>query len=142
MREIAEMPDVKEERITPMWMKSLETFIGSDGNKFAINLEKSIEKNIISMLDELGIQASVKTDRYSLPIHGIVSSSSGPDSYIPAIYDSSMVKRQFLKVLLNEDCRKVRFYVYVHTSEPEDNTVFPAFFLKRFLIEIRYYLHD
>jgi len=142
MREIAEMPDIKEERITPMWMKYLETFIGSDGNKFAINLEKSIEKNIISMLTELGIQASVKSDKYSLPVHGCVTSSSGQDSYVNAIFDSTIVKRQFVKTLLNEGCRKVRFYAYVHTSEPEEKNGIQAFLMKRFIIEIRYYLHD
>lgn len=141
MREVVELEEIKEERFTPMW-KNLETFIGPDGNSWAVKKEKAIEENVIKMLEELGIRASVKSDRYSLPTHGYVASSSGQDSYIPAIYDSSRVKRQFLKVLLNEDCRKVRFYVYIHTTEPEEKTGFPAFFLKKFIIEIRYYLHD
>ena len=141
MRE-AKLMEIKEERMTPKWMYYMETFIGSDGNKFAINLEKSIEKNIIKMLSELNIQASVKSDRYSLPVHGHVMSQSAKSSYIPDIYDSASIKRQFLKVLLNEDCRKVRFYVYIHSTEPENATGLLAFFGLRFNMEIRYYLHD
>ena len=32
-----------------------------------INLEKKIEKDMIGVLSKMGINASVKTDRYSLP---------------------------------------------------------------------------
>jgi hypothetical protein len=134
--------EIKEERITPQWMNTLGVFIGEDGNAWAIKKEQAIEENIINMLRELGIQASVKSDRYSLPPHGVVKSSNGFDSYVPAIYDSSNVKRKLLKVILNEDCRKIRFYVYIHTTEVEKGQGFKTFFGRKLHIEIRYYLHD
>lgn len=137
----AEILPVNKERLTPHWMRILQAFIGTDGNKFAIHLEKSIEKNIIEMLRELDIQASVKSDRYSLPIHGVVTSSSIYSSHVADIFSSSYVKRQFLKILLNEGCRKVRFYVYVYTTEIKSNGL-ESMLSNEFKIEIRYYLHD
>lgn len=139
---ISEVLPVIDNRITNQWMRCLETFIGSDGNKFAINLEQSIEEDIIKMLQELDIKASVKPDRYSLPVHGSVTSKSSFSSYIPDIYDSSEVKRNFLKIILNKGCRKVRFYVYIYTNELEGEKGFRAMLGKKFIIEIRYYLHD
>lgn len=111
--------EIKKDRITPQWMNILNTFIGEDGNNWAINKEQAIEGSVIKMLWELGITASVKSDRYSLPPHGVVKSTRGFNSYIPDIYDSSMVKRELLKVILNADCIKIRFYVYIHTTEIE-----------------------
>lgn len=137
----AEVLPVSKDRLNPYWIGILQAFIGNDGNKFAINLEKSIEKNIIEILIGLDIQASVKSDRYSLPIHGVVTSSSIYSSHIIDIFSSSYVKRQFLKILLNEGCRKVRFYVYVYTTEIKNNGL-ESMLSNEFKIEIRYYLHD
>lgn len=138
----SEIIDIKEERFTPQWKRKLDAFIGMDFNDWAIAKEKAIEENVINMLQELNIQASVKSDRYSLPAHGYVKSSAGDSSFINDIYDSSDVKRKLLKVILNDDCRKVRFYVYIYTTEDENATGFIAMFKKKFIIEIRYYLHD
>jgi len=133
--------EIKEERFTPQWSE-FKTFFGDDLNAWAIAKEKAIEENVIKMLEELNIHASVKSDRYSLPAHGYVLSKAGKSSYVPDVYNSASVKRKLLKVLLEEDCRKVRFYVYIYTTEVEGATGFQALFSKKFIIEIRYYLHD
>lgn len=138
----ANVMEVADVRLTPQWMRKLSTFIGDDGNEFALKKEQAIEKKIIELLEGLDIHASVKTDRYSLPVHGSVMTSNGDSSYVPDIYDSTAAIRKFLKVLLDEDCRKVRFYVYIYTTELENATGFKALFGKRFNIEIRYYLHN
>ena len=138
----AKVLEVDEVRMTPSWMHSLGAFIGEDGNAWAIAKEKAIEENIIKLLSELDIHASVKSDRYSLPVHGSVASNSGFSSYVSDIYDSSSVKRQLLKEILNVGARKIRFYVYIHTDEDAEATGFRAMFSKRFIISVRYYILD
>jgi hypothetical protein len=138
----AEVLPVNDVRITPQWMYYIETFIGSDGNKFATHQEKSIEKSIIKILDEIGIHASVKSDRYSLPVHGSVISSVGQSSYINDIFESKNVKRKFIKTILDSGCKKVRFYVYVYTTEVDSKSDMYSMFLKKYNIEIRYFIHN
>lgn len=136
------MKEIKENRITEGWMNMLRPFIGEDGNAWAINKEQTIEEEIIKLLDEIGIQASVKTDKHSLPVTGVVSSANGYDSYIPYIFSRTSVKRKLLKEILNADCRKIRFYVYIYTTEFEGaKNGFAAMLGRKFHIEVRYYLH-
>ena len=53
-----------------------------------INTEKTLEKKLIDVFNKLGIQASTKTDRYSLPHNNQVKITQYGESYVNAAYNS------------------------------------------------------
>lgn len=135
------MNQIAENRISKNWMARMSLFIGNDGNAWAIKKEKAIEAQLTELLGQIGIRATVKSDRYSLPATGSVMSSNSFDSYIPAIYSADNVSRKFIKEILNADCQKVRFYVYIHTEDYTGKNILKRMSVGTFNIEIRYYLH-
>jgi hypothetical protein len=98
-----------------------------------INLEKRIEKALIEMFRELDIQASVKTDRYSLPYTDQVLHTGYGESYLNAAFLSAPFKRKIVKELLEKNLFKIRFYVF---AEIEDQ--FP---MGKVNYYFRYYKH-
>ena len=98
-----------------------------------INLEKKIEKDMIGVLSKLGINASVKTDRYSLPFQGQIKTTQNGESYLNGAFESFQLYRKVLYKMLELNVYKVRFYIL---AEVEDS--FP---MGKVNYYFKYYVH-
>jgi len=98
-----------------------------------INLEKKIEKDMIEVFHKMGIHATVKTDRYSLPYQFQVRTTQNGESYLNGAFESVKLYRAVLRNLLEMDVYKIRFYIF---AEVEDS--FP---MGRVNYYFNYYIH-
>jgi hypothetical protein len=98
-----------------------------------INLEKKIEKDMIEVLFKMGIHATVKTDRYSLPYQFQIKTTQNGESYLNGAFESVKLYRAVLSNLVEMDVYKVRFYIF---AEVEDS--FP---MGRVNYYFNYYIH-
>jgi hypothetical protein len=98
-----------------------------------INLEKKIEKDMIGVLSKLGINATVKTDRYSLPFQGQIKTTQNGESYLNGAFESFQLYRKVLYKMLELNVYKVRFYIL---AEVEDS--FPMGNVNYYF---KYYVH-
>ena len=98
-----------------------------------INLEKKIEKDMIGVLSKLGINASVKTDRYSLPFQGQIKTTQNGESYLNGAFESFQLYRKVLYKMVELNVYKVRFYIF---AEVEDS--FP---MGKVNYYFKYYVH-
>lgn len=103
--------------------------------KFEIECEAKL-KDLFRMI---GIQSSVKRDRYSLPYkHEVVGEIEGT-SYINYAYNIDNIARVFVKDLLDNNVSKIRFYLFVEVIT-EDETMSKRYFGK-VVYKFRYMIH-
>lgn len=103
--------------------------------KFEIECEAKL-KDLFRMI---GIQSSVKRDRYSLPYkHEVVGEIEGT-SYINYAYNIDNIARVFVKDLLDKNVSKIRFYLFVEVIT-EDETMSKRYFGK-VVYKFRYMIH-
>lgn len=102
--------------------------------KSMVDLEKKIEKKLLEMFNDLNINATVKTDRYSLPHTKEIKITQYGESYLNGAFESWAFKRKIFKEVLGNDLHKLRFYVF---AEVEDH--FP---MGRVNYYFRYYPHN
>ncbi len=103
--------------------------------KFEIECEAKL-KDLFRMI---GIQSSVKRDRYSLPYkHEVVGEIEGT-SYINYAYNIDNIARVFVKDLLDKNVSKIRFYLFVEVIT-EDETMSKRYFGK-VVYNFRYMIH-
>lgn len=86
--------------------------------KWMVKRELSIEKWLLDTFAHLGINASVKTDRYSLPIMHQIKVTQYGESYLNGAFETYGICRKVLNTVLADDVHKLRFYVF---AEVEDN---------------------
>ena len=98
-----------------------------------INLEKKIEKDMIEVFKKMGINASVKTDRYSLPFQGQIKTTQNGESYLNGAFESIQLYRKVLHKMVELNVYKVRFYIF---AEVEDS--FP---MGKVNYYFNYYIH-
>lgn len=98
-----------------------------------INLEKKIEKDMIEILFKMGINASVKTDRYSLPYQHQIKTTQHGESYLNGAFESIKLYRAVLSEMVRMDIYKVRFYIF---AEVEDNP-----YMGKVNYYFNYYIH-
>jgi hypothetical protein len=98
-----------------------------------INLEKKIEKDMIKVLSKMGINASVKTDRYSLPFQDQIKTTQHGESYLNGAFESIKLYRTVLHKMVDLNVYKVRFYIF---AEVEDS--FP---MGKVNYYFNYYIH-
>ena len=85
--------------------------------KFEIDCEKKL-KNIFK---QIGIQSSVKRDRFSLPFtHEVVGEIEGT-SFINYAFNLDNIARVFVKDLLDKNIYKIRFYLTVDVITEDEN---------------------
>lgn len=99
-----------------------------------VTLEISIEKKIKTLLTSIGVAATVKTDRYSLPYVKEIKHTGMGESYLNGAFEIEPFLRTIAKEILNEDLFKIRFYVL---AEIEDR--FPMGQVNYYF---RYYPHN
>ncbi len=98
-----------------------------------INLEKKIEKDMIEVFSKMGINASVKTDRYSLPYQDQIKTTQHGESYLNGAFESFQLYRKVLYKMVELNVYKVRFYIF---AEVEDS--FP---MGKVNYYFNYYIH-
>jgi len=107
-----------------------------------LNKETTIEENLIQILWKLGVDASVKTNKKSLPYKEVfetILQRTKPYSY--SFYWRE-VYREFIKEILNRGYRKIRFYCELIPieSSKEDNP-FHMIDKPNYTCYIKYYIH-
>lgn len=128
-------------RNIPSLNNQLLFFLDKDNSKRTIdhyhtameNNETNIERRLVDLLDKLGIQASVKSNRYSLPYKNEVVHTGYGESYLNAAYETPRFFSKIVKELLHDDTYKIRFYILL---EVEDS--FP---IGKVNMKFRYYKH-
>ena len=98
-----------------------------------VNLEKQIEKRLIDTFRSFDINATVKSDRYSLPYTHEIKHTGYGESYLNGAFESMPLFRKIFKEILDENLYKIRFYIF---AEIEDR--FP---MGKVNYYFRYYKH-
>jgi len=96
--------------------------------------EISMEKWLVDTFAYLGINATVKSDRYSLPIMYQIKATQYGESYLNGAYESYNIFRKVLGKVLSEDIHKIRFYIF---AEVEDH-----FLMGKVNYYFNYYVHE
>lgn len=107
---------MEERFIAERLQKHLHHFMG-DLKEYLPKLEVELEEKIIEFISQVGIQSSVKTDRYSLPYTNEIVFDLGYESYINGMYELERILRPITKELLEKDVHKIRFYVFIETYD-------------------------
>ena len=102
--------------------------------KWMVKRELSMEKWLLDTFAHLGINATVKTDRYSLPIMYQIKVTQYGESYLNGAFESYETFRKAINAVLANNVYKLRFYVF---AEVEDN--FP---MGKVNYYFNYYVHE
>ena len=121
-----------------------------DLNEFFEKLENQQEKSLIELFSEVGIKATVKTDKYSLPHQGEVVFKAICESDVQHMYLRYRFFRPILAKMLELNATKIRFYLHYETFCGDDDNgaanimngkSLPIFFNMGFKYTFRYYIH-
>ena len=82
-----------------------------------VNLEKQIEKRLIDTFRSFDINATVKSDRYSLPYTPEIKHTGYGESYLNGAFESMPLYRKIFKEILNENLYKIRFYIFAEIED-------------------------
>jgi len=82
-----------------------------------VEMEKRIEKELIDILGKMGIQSSVKTDRYSLPYSHEIKCVKVGTSYLNSAFDTKELFRKIAEELLSKDATKIRFFMHIEIAD-------------------------
>lgn len=94
-----------------------ETYVNAV-TKFELECEGKLK----DLFKKVGIQSSVKRDRFSLPFtHEVVGEIEGT-SFINYAFNLNNIARVFVKDLLDKNIHKIRFYLFVDVIT-EDETM-------------------
>jgi hypothetical protein len=86
--------------------------------------ESIIEKNLIDILWDLGIDASVKTDKKSLPYKETFETTLNRFNPYSGSFNFKETYKEILKEILNKGCRKIRFYCELIQMDSQMDTWF------------------
>jgi len=111
-----------------------ETYVAAV-TKFEIECEGKLK----DLFEKIGIQASKKRDRFSLPYtHEVIGEIEG-QSFINYAFNLDNIARVFVKDLLDKNINKIRFYLFVDVKT-EDETMSKRYNGK-VLYKFRYMVH-
>jgi hypothetical protein len=87
--------------------------------KYMVKRERHIEKWLLDTFSHLGINASVKSDRYSLPIKYQIKATQNGESYLNGAFETYNLFRTVLGTILNQEPApwKLRFYVFAEVED-------------------------
>lgn len=94
-----------------------ETYVAAV-TKFEIECERKLK----DLFKKIGIQSSIKSDRFSLPYTHEVTGEIEGQSYINYAFNLDNIARVFVKDLLDKNIHKIRFYLFVDVIT-EDETM-------------------
>jgi len=98
------------------------------------DFERECELSLIETLSRLSIQATVKTDPYSLPYQEEIIVPLYGESYLNGPYEFHRVVKQIVKHLLTADVSKIRFYFFIN--------VLPCYMMGKVEYRFRYFTHS
>ena len=110
-----------------------------DYMKFITEFEIKCEHSLITLFDNLNIQSSVKTDRYSLPYKEEIISTLEGASNLDYAFKLSNITRDIVKELLDKNIYKLRFYLTVDAIIENDTE--DRHFFGRVVYKFRYVKH-
>ncbi len=111
-----------------------ETYVAAV-TKFEIECEGKLK----DLFKKVGIQASIKRDRFSLPYtHEVIGEAEGT-SFINYAFNLDNIARVFVKDLLDKNIYKIRFYLFVDVVT-EDETMSKRYNGK-VVYKLRYTVH-
>lgn len=111
-----------------------ETYVAAV-TKFEIECERKLK----DLFKKIGIQASIKRDRFSLPYtHEVIGEIEGT-SFINYAFNLDNIARVFVKDLLDKNIHKIRFYLFVDVIT-EDETMSKRYNGK-VVYKLRYTVH-
>ncbi len=92
---------------------------GNEANSFTLDdyfneimyYEMELETNLIDILNKVGIEASVKTDRYSLPYKNEFRQVQVSYRNIVEAFDFQLLTREIVNELIRKKVKKIRFYL-------------------------------
>ena len=86
-------------------------------NEKIVAFEKKCEQSLIETLGRVNVQASVKTDRCSLPYKEEIVVVLNGESYMNGAFEFHRVARKIVKEVLEKNLYKLRFYMYINIEE-------------------------
>ena len=102
--------------------------------KLVTKIETRAEKELIAILKQLGIEASTKSERFSLPYqYEIVTVKQYCDRLFWGINLVDLMRKVTLMLLVKK-IYKIRFYVFLQLETPTAETCQASFYF-------RYYVH-
>lgn len=114
-----------------------------DSNAYLLTVQKyeeDIEDYFKDVLNKLGISASVKTNRYSLPYKNEISNTQKRGGLNYNNFDLQQLVRQVIKELLRTNVKKLRFYVVGDLILEKDKSEFG--YSNSIIVKFRYTIHD
>jgi hypothetical protein len=93
-----------------------KTFV-EEYNKQMIKRELSMEKWLLNTFAHLGISASVKSYRYSLPIKYQVKTTQPGESYLNGAFETYEIFREAIKTVVEQKIYKLRFYIFAEVED-------------------------
>ena len=118
---------------------ALKHVVRGDANVTLDKFEDEIQQEMIRTLHNVGIQASVKTNKFSLPYTREIIVVVPFVSYLNAVFNYSKVFRPIVKKLMDKNPRRIRFYFWTDLFEHGDGKRKGETGLKYYF---RYYVHD
>lgn len=110
-----------------------------DYMKFVTDFEIKCENSLIDLFNNLNIQSSVKSERYSLPYKEELISIVEGASYLNHAFTLSNITRDIVKELLDKNVYKLRFYLTVDAIIENDTD--DRHFFGRVVYKFRYVKH-
>jgi hypothetical protein len=107
--------------LIPEWIKGAKYDAESYVNAI-VKFEIECEQKLKNLFKKIGIQASIKRDRYSLPYTNEVIGEIDGTSFINYAFTLDNIARVFVKDLLDKNFHKIRFYLTVDVIT-EDETM-------------------
>ena len=107
--------------LIPEWIKGAKY----DAESYLMAITKfeiECEGKLKDLFKRIGIQSSIKRDRYSLPYKYEVIGEIEGASYINYAFNLDNIARVFVKDLLDKNIHKIRFYLFVDVIT-EDETM-------------------
>jgi hypothetical protein len=114
-----------------------------DSNAYLLTVQKyeeNIEDYLKDVLNKLGISATVKTNRYSLPYENEISNTQKRIGLNYNAFDLQQLVRQVIKELLRTNVKKLRYYVIGDLIFEKDRSEFG--YSNSIIVKFRYTIHD
>lgn len=99
----------KESNTIEDYLKAIESF------------ELDWQERLIHLLSNVGIYATTKMDRFSLPYNEEINLTLRGSSWLNDAFDFTKLGRLVVKRLLEEDFEKVRFYLLIEIDTSSKN---------------------
>lgn len=114
-----------------------------DSNAYLLTVQKyevDIEAYLKDVFNKLGISASIKTNRYSLPYENEISNTQKRGGLNYNAFDLQKWVRQVVFELLRTKVKKLRYYVIGDLILEKDRSEFG--YSNSIIVKFRYTIHD